>query len=187
MIKKKLLVGVVFAMVLSPISMNKMASAGEIAVAITGAEFVTIAGFGISDFGDVTLNGSVLSTTATISTMTIVDARGTGAGWSVNVKATPFTSNTSNNIGLIVLPDNSLALGTVSITAGNGSSDVSGTTITQGTIDNSAGVKILSSAINSGMGTYTVNIGAMTLTLSPKDAEAGSYSSTITMLLSQGP
>ncbi len=187
MIKKKLLVGAVFAMVLSPIAMNQVASAVEITIAVTGTELVTIAGFGTSNFGNVTQDGTVLSTTATFSTVTIVDARGTGAGWSVNLKASTFTNAGALNAALNTLPDNSLALGTVSITAGDGSSDVSGTTITQGTIDNSVGVKILSSAINSGMGTYTVNIAPMTLTLSLKDAKAGSYSSTITMVLSQGP
>ncbi len=145
--------------------------------AVTGTANVTIG----------TLNVTTKATTFTVTDMILVDARGTGAGWSVNIEATHFTNATATNATLKTLQNGSLVLGTVSIVAGADSTPVTNIAIGAETIDVAGGVKILNAPINEGMGTYTVRIAPMTLTL-PKQATAGTYTATtITLTLSQGP
>jgi hypothetical protein len=154
---------------------------------VTGAESVTITDLVVSDFDTVLLDGTTKTTTSTVTDMTLVDARGLGDGWSVNMTATQFTNATAANITLNKLPLSSLELGLVSIVAGVDSTPITNITIGSGEIDKVGGVKILDAGINEGMGTYTASIAPTTLTLLPKDAKAGTYTSTITMTLSQGP
>ena len=156
--------------------------------AVTGTTNATITGFTAGNFEDVTLDGTTKNPTSTLTDTTLIDARGTGDGWSVKLEATKFTSDTTSNAAINTLPDNSLALGAVSIVGTEGSSLATDITIGSDTkIDKVGGVTILDADINEGMGTYTVKIAPMTLTLLPKDAKAGTYTSTITMTIAQGP
>lgn len=143
-------------------------------------------------FTELTLNGTTQEIASTeTTTTTITDATGTGAGWRVNLKASQF-----KNTGVVEpsddpfgkLPNNSLKLGGVTITPVDNSSDKNTVTVSNAdqTIDNDTGVTILSAAENGGMGTYTVSIAPMTLTLLPKSTKAGTYESTITITLTQG-
>lgn len=154
---------------------------------VTGTTDATITGFTAANFTAITLDGTTKTTNSTVTDMTLIDARGTGAGWSVNLGATTVTNATAANGTLNTLPVASLVLGAVTIAAVGDSSPVVDIATITGTIDTAGGVKILNADINEGMGTYTVSIAPMTLTLLPKDAKAGTYSSTITMTLSQGP
>ncbi len=206
MFNKKLLVGLAFAMALSLTSTNGFAAAPT--TGVDAPDNVTIETFVTANFTSLTLNGLIQTTTSAITDMTVVDARGTGAGWSVNISATQFTSNSNQNTSLKTLPLDSLLLGTVSIVADANATPVTGvaavaysagppavdtvtavaaTTIATGTLDKVGGVKILNVPLNGGMGTYVVSIAAMTLTLLPKHAKKGTYNSTITLTLSQGP
>ncbi len=185
-IKKNLLVGLVFAMALSLTSTNGFAAAPT--AGITAPANVTIGTYAVSDFTAVLLNGLRQTTTFTVTDMTVVDARGTGAGWSVNLTATRFINNTAaNDTATATLPASSLVLGTVSIVADADATATNNIAIVQGAIDKSGGVKILNTPINEGMGTYVVSIAANTLTLLPRNSKAGTYTSTITLTLSQGP
>jgi len=187
MSKKKLLVGLAFATVLSLTSTNVFAAVTTAVVTVTGATDVTITGFSTTNFTSVLLNGTVQTATSAITDMTLVDARGTGNGWSVNLTSTQFTSTGTDNTALKTLPASSLVLGKVSIVAGEGSTPVTNIFIGSGAIDKAGGVTILNTPINEGMGSYTISMAPMTLTLLSKDANANSYASTITMTLSQGP
>ncbi len=172
-------------MALSLASTNAFAATPT--VGVTGG-LLTIGDLVTANFVAVTLDGTTRTSISTVNSFTVVDARGTGDGWSINLKATQLTSNTTKNIGLKTLPLSSLLLGTVSVVADSNATPVTGgITILQGAIDTAAGVNILSATINKGMGTYTVSIAPMILTLLPKDAKKGTYTSTITMTLSQGP
>ncbi len=186
MIRKRLLLGLVFTMVLGLTSIPTFAA--DPTLGITAPANVTIGTYTVSNFGSTLLDGLRQTTTFTTTDMTVVDARGTGAGWSVNLTATRFINNTAaNDTATATLPASSLALGTVSIVADADATVVTNIAILQGAIDKTGGVKILNTPINEGMGTYVVSIGASTLTLLPRNAKAGTYTSTITLTLSQGP
>jgi hypothetical protein len=163
------------------------AFAAEPTTGVTGTTNATITGFTAVNFDSVILDGNTKTTTSAVSPMTLTDARGTGGGWDVNLKATTFTNAEAAHSTLNTLPDDSLALGVVSIEAGTDSTPVTNIVIGSGTIDNVSGVTILDAGINEGMGIYTVNIADMTLTLLPMDAKAGTYTTEITMTLTQGP
>ncbi|MDB6353551.1 WxL domain-containing protein [Trichococcus sp. K1Tr] len=163
------------------------AFAAETTTGVTGTTNATITGFTAGNFDAVTLNGTTKTTTSAVSPITLTDARGTGGGWDVTLKATTFTNAEAAHSALKTLPPNSLALGVVSIEAGTDSTPVTNIVIGSGAIDNPSGVTILDAGINEGMGIYTVNIAPMTLTLLPKDAKAGTYTSTITMTFAEGP
>ncbi len=185
-VTKKLLVSLVFAMVLSLTSTNVFAAVTT--ATVTGGS-LSIGDFTVDNFANVTLDGTTKTITFTITDMAIVDARGTGAGWSVNLTATTFINATAalSGIDLNTLQASSLVLGAVSIAAGDGSTPVTNIVKATGAIDATGGVKILSAGINEGMGTYTVNIAPMTLTLLPKAAKAGTYTSTIAITITTGP
>ncbi len=211
MIQKKLLVGLVSAMVLSLPSMPAFADGHTPSAGVTAPANVTITTFRASAFGvggTVLLTGLRQTVTATVADITLVDARGTGAGWSVNLTASQFTNSGATNAGERTLPHSSLLLGSVSIVADGDATPVTGVAavaavvgppateavvavaaiaVATSTIDKVGGVKILNNPINGGMGTYVISMTPMTLTLLPRNVKAGSYTSTITMTLSQGP
>lgn len=141
----------------------------------------------IANFTPVTLDGTTQDTPAVVTAMILTDARGTGDGWNVSLEASQFAH------GTIVgekLPLDSLTLGTVSIAEKEGvtgSTAVAGIDILGGKIDNVAGVVILNAPVNEGMGTYTVSMEDMTLTLKPATTYAGTYTSTVTMTHTSGP
>jgi hypothetical protein len=136
-------------------------------------------------FTAVTLNGEEQSTTASLGAFTVTDARGTGSGWNVVVKATQFTDVSTG----LTLPENSLDIAVPTVTAQDGASALSTLTIINNieSIDNATGVKILSAAVNGGMGKYDVAANTLTLNLQPKDVKAGTYTSTITVKVTTGP
>ncbi len=167
---------------LSPLS----AAEATATVTITGATSVTIGDFAPTNFSVVVLDGTTRTTNFAVADMTLVDARGTGAGWSVNLTASQFT-NTALNGDLNTLPLGSLVLGRISIVAGEGSTPVTNIAIGSGAIDTAKGVRILNAGINEGMGTYKVSMSPLTLTLLLKEAKAGLYTSTITVTISESP
>jgi hypothetical protein len=139
----------------------------------------------IGSFADVILDGSVQTTTATVGSFTVTDATGTGNGWNVVVKASQF----SDSINSLTLPTDSLSIALPTVTAKDGADLASTVTPNMGTIDNGTGVKILSAALEGGMGAYDIAYAsdALTLNLLPKDVKAGTYTSTITVTVTTGP
>lgn len=80
-----------------------------------------------TDYPAETLNGQTQTFNATLSNWSIIDATGTGNGWHVTAKATPFTeTGVSNNP--LTLPTGFLTLsGTRTITAVTGSTPINAT------------------------------------------------------------
>lgn len=191
--KKLITMMVVLAMLLT---MSTTIFASEIApdAVVTGGS-LAITALAIGDFTGVPLDGATQMTTAAVTAMELTDSRGLGFGWNVSLKATAFTLDTIS-LGLAAagavgtLPLSSLDLGLVSIAVsenGAGSTATTNITIAQGKIDTVAGINILSAPLNEGMGTYTVSMAPMTLTLYPASTYAGTYTSTVTLTLSTGP
>src|SRR5665648_211284 len=188
---KQLITMVVVLAMLMTMTTTAFATGVAPTTAVTGTTDVTIGALAIANSAAVSLDGKTKTITFAVTDMTITDARGTGAGWGVSLYASQFTNATASNGAINTLPASSLKLGTVAIAIDGTSPDSSSIdtiTLGQGTIDTdtAAGVRILSAAINGGMGIYTASIGDMTLTLLPKDSKAGTYTSTITMTLTQG-
>ncbi|MEW6283529.1 MAG: WxL domain-containing protein, partial [Candidatus Eremiobacterota bacterium] len=135
-------------------------------------------------FADVTLNGTDQSPACTgTPTLTLTDARGSGVGWNVTVSATNFISGPNSIAGsgfTFTGPG-----GTVTTLAGNAQPTQS---VVAATALNPGGFKILSAAVNQGMGsyTYTPANGQFALNV-PASTFAGSYTSTMTFTIASGP
>lgn len=191
---KKLITMVVALAMLTMMSTTAFAAAPDPDAVITGGT-LTIADLAIADFTPVTLDGTTQTTTAVVTDTALTDSRGLGDGWQVSLKASAFTLAAADlllaaNGAAATLPLSSLDLGTVSIavaTTGAGSTAITNTAILQGKIDTVAGLNILSAPLNEGMGTYTVSMLPMTLTLLPASTYAGTYTSTVTETLATGP
>lgn len=136
-------------------------------------------------FGSHVLNGRAFSMAGQISNFGVIDARGTGAGWAVQVVATQFTDAATGN----TLPAGSLTLGGGSVALDDPTSATAPTWVYLGdAIDGSTtnGVNIVRANIDEGMGSYIVSQGAMTLSL-PASVKAGAYSATLYATLAVAP
>ncbi|MGI2327626.1 WxL domain-containing protein [Planococcus sp. YIM B11945] len=161
-----------------------MAAEGTSTTEIQGAENVTMTGVSTSNFGMVQLSGATQTTTAQLDIASIIDARGTGDGWNVTVKAQPLSLTEDGS----VLSENKLTLAVPTVQkVDGGSSEVSTIATSGGNIDNANGVNILTAQGNGGMGSFTIDPIAMTLTLLPKEVFSGNYSTTVSVELTNGP
>lgn len=157
--------------------------AAETGAELTGGD-VSLSTVTAASFGVITLDGTTQTFQAPLNTFDVTDARGTGAGWNVSVVAGQFTDSTSGRI----MDAGSLAIDAPAVNLKDaGSSALSTITQAGGVLDNGTGVKLLSAAVDGGMGSYTVDPASMTLTLKPGKVYAGNYTSTVTVSLTTGP
>lgn len=192
---KKIKKAAAISMVLCLLGANTVLAADPAPDAVVTGGTLAIAELAIAPFTTVLLDGTTQTTTAVVTDTTLTDSRGSGDGWQVSLKASAFTLAPADlllaAVGAVgTLPLSSLELGTVSIavaTTGAGSTAITNIAISQGKIDTTAGINILSAPLNEGMGTYTVSMTPMTLTLLPASAYAGTYTSTVTETLTTGP
>ena len=111
--------------------------------------------------------------------LAVVDARGSGAGWNLQINATDFSDGSGHT----------LAAGTVTAAssachAGNSCTNASSNITPPLTISASA-QKFFNAALNSGLGKVDVT---PTVTVSiPGDAYQGNYTSTVTLAATTGP
>lgn len=118
------------------------------------------------NLGTLTLNGQAQTLSAQMGNFTVADATGSGAGWNVTVvgntaggKSPVFKQWNGSAYGSAALPANSLTLNSTSA----GFSAQGGTTGTAPThscnsgcfVDSATPIKLVSAALNAGMGTYT--------------------------------
>lgn len=137
------------------------------------------------DFGSHVLDGRAFVLAGQISDFGIIDARGTGAGYAVQVVATQFTDAKTGN----VLPEGSLRLGQGKVALDDLTSSAAPTWIYAGdAIDGKAtnGVNILKAGTDEGMGSYIVSQSDMALAL-PASVKAGSYSAILYATLAVAP
>jgi hypothetical protein len=159
-----------------------------------------------TDFGNITLTTGSQVANASIGTLSVVDATGSGAGYKVMVQASQFTEVTpgggwAGGTSAKTLPLSSLKLGVPSsVTAvGGTTSPAPAVQIGAATvIDSGSQVKLLSAAVGNGMGSYDVAFAANALGLTVDVATAQvdptnysgvptPYASTITWSIVTGP
>ncbi|MFC2949387.1 WxL domain-containing protein [Virgibacillus sediminis] len=165
---------------------SALAATDDVGSTITGGDLSLTAPV-INDFNAVTLDGKIQSATATIDPFSVVDARGSGAGWNVMVSAGQLSQVDSTGNVIYSLPGNSMTISSPTVTAQAGASAAEGLIKGSGTIDNTTGVKLISAGTDQGMGTYDISNSALDINLQPKDAKAGTYTSTVTVNLTTGP
>jgi WxL domain surface cell wall-binding len=136
----------------------------------------------------VTLNGSDQTASYTVP-ITLIDSRGSGAGWNLTVTSTQFsTGGGSPN----TLPTSASAITGANSSCNAGSSCTNPTnSVTYPPLGLPAGstpptaVKFFNAATNTGMGKFTITP-TVQVTV-PANAYAGTYSSTITLAVVSGP
>ena len=186
------LVGAAFAM--SALAVAAMAPAAHAAadptnVTVTAADF-TLGAISVGDFGAVTLDGTANTTTATMAAFSVDDSRGSGAGWSVTIGATEFAEwdGSTYVTGGKTIGASRTSLGTAGVAKVDATSSTP-PTMTAGayTLDAGSAVKIASAAADgSGMGSYTITPGTVSLTVDA-DTYARNYRSEVTVSLTSGP
>ncbi|WP_163969697.1 WxL domain-containing protein [Oceanobacillus halotolerans] len=150
----------------------------------TGGESVLVDRLSVGTFSAVTLNGEVQNTQAQIDSFEITDPRGSGAGWNVVMTASPFVSTDGEGNEL---PVDALTVEAPTLTALNESTSTDNIQKTGGTVDNT-GTTILSAPVGEGLGRYSVSFNPEDLDLRiPAGAYTGTYTSTITVTINNGP
>lgn len=122
------------------------------------------------------LTGDVLTLTSAFS-VTVVDASGTKAGWSIQAQTGPLTTAANDSIPAA---NHSISGVSISNVTGVGPSN----SIVTGSIPTTTG-KIFNAAANTGMGQSTMTFNTQ-LTV-PANAAAGTYSATMTISIVSGP
>lgn len=195
---KSKLVGVTLA--LSALAVGAFAPVAHAAgdntdVTVTAAD-LTLGTIAIGDFSGVTLDGTVNSSTATMSAFDVNDSRGSGAGWNVTIGATEFAewdSTLNAGAGGYVASGKTIGASRTSMATASAakvdatSSALPSMTAGAYTLDAGSAVKIASAAADgTGMGSYTITPGGVSLTVDA-DTYAKTYRSDVTVTLATGP
>jgi hypothetical protein len=110
----------------------------------------------------------------------VVDARGSGAGWNLQISATAFTDGASHT-----LAQGQVASVTQACKAGSTCTTATSTGISYPLTIGTVAAKLFSAALNTGLGkidvTPTINVAI------PGNAYAGTYTSTVTLAATTGP
>jgi hypothetical protein len=110
----------------------------------------------------------------------VVDARGSGAGWNLQISATTFSDGSGHT-----LAPGQVASVTAACQGGNSCTAASSSGVTYPLTVSGTGTKFFNAAVNSGLGkldvTPTIDV------VVPGNAFAGSYTSTVTLAATTGP
>ncbi len=130
------------------------------------------------------LDGSDQTASYTIP-LSITDARGSGAGWNATITSTTFTSGSNTlatNASAIASIATACVAGGTCTTPTNG---LSYPLTIPAAATAPAAVKFFNSAVNTGMGRFTIT---PTINVAiPGNSYAGNYSSTVTVAIVSGP
>lgn len=166
------------------------------AVAPVGAETTSITITGATPvsttplvtFDTVTLSGSDTTTTGS-ATWTVADPRGTGAGWNVTVVSTDFTGTIDGVVRTIDIDagnqDLLVRVASIATAAGNAAPTTTISSDTDVPFSGATPLKILSAAVDAGMGSYTY-VPTFTLEI-PASTVAGTYAAAVTVTINAGP
>lgn len=129
-----------------------------------GVQLVSIVGSSLSSatvpivFSAVTLDGSDSTPTGS-ATWAVNDSRGTGTGWNVTIVATDFTGSIGEIVRTVDIsePDQDLlvSVGSITTTSGNTAPTTPSASNTSVPFTGETPLKILTAAVNTGMGVYT--------------------------------
>lgn len=146
------------------------------------------------DFAGLTLNGQHQTTTAAWSIGNIIDARGNGNGWNLSLTLTQLKEY-NTDAGTYVTGGKTLPASSITVTVAPTVSQVdlsssaanTITPVSAGTaLDTGSPVKLLSAALNGGMGQFS--FGNMTISLATAaDAFARAYKTDATLSLNDAP
>lgn len=160
-----------------------LADTDTTSVVVEGAAVPVLTAPSFGNFPDVTLNGARQSVDASVANWSVTDARGTGGGWDVRVAATvPSTADeTPKTLGTATMSIDASTASAADVQNGSGAPAAGSGNII------GSGVVVADADAGEGMGVWNFAQGADDLTLDvPSDAEAGTYTSTITTTLTPG-
>jgi putative surface cell wall-binding protein len=177
---------VLVALAAAPVA---QAATDDTSITLAAGELTYTTPFTAGDFPSTTLTGLAQTKRASVNAWTVTDARGSLLnGWNVTVAASQFTAG-----GGKTLPTGSMTLATPpapTTTFGNLSLPPVPVPLAA-PIDGGSTQKMATAAVAQGLGQWTftsVNAGGGDLALTvPPDAQAGTYTSTITTTLASGP
>jgi hypothetical protein len=186
-------------------SVAAFADSPSATVSVSGAAQASESGATFASASPVVLDGTDHHALSTLS-FNVYDNRGTGAGWSLTIAATTFTTgtclNTDHNLGVTPNNFNNGASQASKITAVS-VSDIAGGTYTDPTNDvgytnnvytgvqiladctGSQSVKFFRATAGSGLGQFTIK--PTIDTFIPASTYVGTYSSTLTLTFAQTP
>jgi hypothetical protein len=150
------------------IATNATAAPGDLGVGAGTLDFDPAGAPAVGTFAGITLNGQPQLTRADLAPFTIIDARGTGAGWTVNGASTIAATNLSMTAATVI--DSSTGIAAVTVTGTAVPSFTSGvaTPIVTGT------------AALTSSGTFLVSPKIIKLVV-PATALVGTYATTATL------
>jgi len=151
---------------------------------VTGAGSLSLSHGATSSLSD-TLDGSDQTVSYSMP-LTLVDARGSGAGWNLTITSTTFTDASSHTLATAA----SSLSGVTSACNAGGSCTSATNAITYPLTVPAAGtaptaVKFFNAAANTGMGRFTLTP-SVSVSI-PGNSFAGSYTSTVTVAAVTGP
>jgi hypothetical protein len=159
-------------------------------VTITGGS-LSVAGNDIT-FAGVTLDGTDQATTsaAAANNWSAADARGTGAGWNLTIVATDFSDGGTRTMDISSV-DNEFKIqlldANVVLIAGNANPVSQVAALTTIPESPAAALKFLSAAVDTGMGSYTLNPNFELEIPADTYVGTGTYTSTVTITAVSGP
>jgi hypothetical protein len=160
-----------------------VATSAALAATLTATATVSTGSLSLTHAATASLSSTLDGTDQTVTyspVLSVVDSRGTGAGWNLTVSATNFSDGSGHT-----LAPGTITGATAVCKAGNSCTAATSSGITYPLTVNGTAAKLFNAAVNTGLGkidvtpTFAVSI--------PGDAYAGTYTSTVTLASVSGP
>jgi len=155
---------------------NPCSTTQQVTQVVNSGSFTYTQLSGVITMSPITLNGAQQTSTGSLQDLTIIDARGTNAGWSLTATLSDFTDGTPSASGNHVIPKGNLRA-TPTCTANTGGTAVAGAPA-QSFI---GPVALCTSPAGDSGGEFTADAG-LSLDV-PATAYSGTYTATMTLLV----
>lgn len=142
----------------------------------------------VNDFAVITLTGAAQVAEAPLDPFSVTDARGTGQGWTLNLRATVFQEwdGTAYVAGGKALPEGSLSLAGLSV-AGDGTESGTPEVMAGPYIVDGGAVTVAVAGAGVGMGRFTFTPAGGLRVAVPASAYARTYRSELSLSVTSGP